>query len=129
MQRAVEREDALAGVGEGFAGAVEDAVVGRDEAVAFGDARGRGEAGSSGDGGGAGGDELAASDGVHGSSFAVSSGVSIFVGLELSESHGAHASTEAGERDHGDVNDEEENERNGDEEMDGARGLAAAEKR
>ena len=45
----------------------------------------------------------------------------------LAGNHGTHAGSEAGADDHGDVNDEEEDEGVGDEEVQGARGLAATE--
>ena len=54
------REEALRGVGKGLTGAVEAAVVGRDEAVTLCHAVGGGEADEAGGGGEAGGDELAA---------------------------------------------------------------------
>ena len=45
----------------------------------------------------------------------------------VADDHGAHAAAEAGERDHDDVDDEEEHECAGDEEMESSRGLPAAE--
>jgi hypothetical protein len=54
----VTREEALGGVGKGFAGAVEAAAIGRDEAVALRGFGGYGEAGGAG-GGDAGTDESA----------------------------------------------------------------------
>ena len=58
-------EEALGGVGEGFAGAVEAAVVGRDEAIALCNAVGGGETRDASGRGEAGGDELAAREVVH----------------------------------------------------------------
>jgi hypothetical protein len=58
-------EEALCGVGEGFAGTVEAAVVGRDKTVALCHAIGGSEAREACGGGNAGGDEFAAGDGFH----------------------------------------------------------------
>src|SRR6185437_9291179 len=72
---AVQGEDALAGVSQSFAGAVESFVVRRDETVFFRDAGGGCKAGGSGDSCGAGGEELATSECIHGTSFVAMSSV------------------------------------------------------
>src|SRR5215472_10501697 len=66
---AVQGEDALTGIGERRAGTVKSAVIRRNEAIFFCNARGGGNAGGSGHGCAAGDEKFAASESVHGSSF------------------------------------------------------------
>src|ERR1700722_2194354 len=58
-------KDALGGVSEGLARTVDSSAIGRDEAVAAGNARSCGEAGDAGCSDDTGGDELAARDVAH----------------------------------------------------------------